>query len=763
MKKKLLFASLALSVGCLTGGGKIMAESSGWDAIYTQTQFNSHEWEAITESTTQGKILGGGSSTTKYYYVTKSLSFTNNRTDNGGNGNSGLKIQGTVYLYVPTGITITCEGANADGRTGAGAGIELSSGNTLYIIGGGTVKATGGSAANGRNGGSGGNASGDNGDHIWTGKGGDGGNGGGGAGAGIGTRGGTGGTGGSGGSSQYHNTDSEINGTSGSNGSAGSTAGAMGTLYVENGTTINATGGAAASSGGTGGSAGRGYVYDGYSNNDSASGGGGGGGGGFGGAASNIGTGGPGGGGGGGGAGGMQDYRSNSYGGVYDVTAPGGLAGQNANGTWASNGSDADARSWYYVEGGSMGSDDWNSASGACSPGSPGNGVSCGSAASNGTQNTGTKTYTITYNQIKPEAKITSVIYSPSVGTSITLPKNEDGYQWVLSTYGKSCAPEGTEASEYATASKKYYGGNVSEELRTILLSHVYGDLVFQEIATRCTLWNGDEDDAITNKQAIQEFKAWGYPVTVRLQNRTLYRDGKLNTICLPFDMTKDQIADSPLKGGIFYKMIGSKSGYYQNGKSVDESYNYPILYFHFEQVNLNSENLVAGTPYLAKWEESDNRTADGNYVDNTDDGGSRHEVDFENVTLKEDEASGVVGNATSFGNITFQGTFELSNNLEGQGFLVLGGNNKLYYPESAINVGACRAYFKIPEAAYASGAKIFMGFNDGETTSIQTMTIATGNQTQQGSGRIYNLQGQRLSAPQKGLNIINGKKVVIK
>jgi hypothetical protein len=28
---------------------------------------------------------------------------------------------------------------------------------------------------------------------------------------------------------------------------------------------------------------------------------------------------------------------------------------------------------------------------------------------------------------------------------------------------------------------------------------------------------------------------------------------------------------------------------------------------------------------------------------------------------------------------------------------------------------------------------------------------------------RIYNLSGQRLSAPQKGINIINGRKVVIK
>jgi len=30
-------------------------------------------------------------------------------------------------------------------------------------------------------------------------------------------------------------------------------------------------------------------------------------------------------------------------------------------------------------------------------------------------------------------------------------------------------------------------------------------------------------------------------------------------------------------------------------------------------------------------------------------------------------------------------------------------------------------------------------------------------------SAPIYNLRGQRLAAPQKGINIINGKKVVVK
>ena len=52
------------------------------------------------------------------------------------------------------------------------------------------------------------------------------------------------------------------------------------------------------------------------------------------------------------------------------------------------------------------------------------------------------------------------------------------------------------------------------------------------------------------------------------------------------------------------------------------------------------------------------------------------------------------------------------------------------------------------------------IGFDDGETTGIETLRIATENYN---DGQVYNLGGQRLTAPQKGINIINGKKVIIK
>ena len=153
-KRHLLFTTLALALGTFTGGSEAMAQTS-WDYVYTQEETTSDTWTALSEGSTTGKTLGG-SGTTSYYRLTKSLNFTNTTASG-----SGLTILGTVYLYLPAGVNITCVGANASGATGAGAGIELAEGNTLYIIGGGngaTVTATGGNAANGGNGGNGNNA-----------------------------------------------------------------------------------------------------------------------------------------------------------------------------------------------------------------------------------------------------------------------------------------------------------------------------------------------------------------------------------------------------------------------------------------------------------------------------------------------------------------------------------------------------------------------------------------------------------------------------
>ena len=755
MKRKLLLATLVLSLGCLFGGSGAMAQN-GWESVYKQSKTTSDDWTKLDQGSTTGKVLGA-KGVTNYYYITKSLNFTNDRTDNDGNGNSGLKILGTVYLYIPAGLHIECRGANADGRTGAGAGIELSESNTLYIIGGGDgayVNAVGGNAENGRNGGDGASASGDySSQKTYPGRGGKGGNGGGGAGAGIGTRGGTGGTGGEGGDLGSIAYEKESNSAVGSAGEKGATAGRMGNLYVDQtfGIKISAKSGVAGTRGGAGGSGGGHFLLD-FAKNQSAAGGAGGGGGGFGGAAcsSGIGTGGPGGGGAAGGSSGSVRWKANP--GYYEVGATGGGGGMNADGSWADFGANTKMEGKQYFNNDSF--EDKGVDNGTGAPARWADGNVCGNAASDGTTNAGKLVYNITYNFVKPDVKTEKATYAVSPGTTVVLPKNNEGYQWILLVYGKKCNADGTSENVFATATNKYFGGSSDDEAaRSIVLKDVYGDLVFQEVASACLLNNtGDNTQIIKELFFDPNVQSNNYPITVRLVDRTLYRDNHWNTICLPFNMDRQQIANSPLAGATIKKMSALKTGYYPDGYSLpDANINTtePTLILWFEDAN----EIEGGKPYLVKWSKSRKGI---NLVDDT--AKDIHQLDFNYVKISEK-----VAGCWDTNGVTFQGTFSQSPDLEGgdKTNLILGAADKLYYPSETINVGACRGYFILPdEAAEARQFIMGFGYDDEETTSIQTISVTRENQN---DGPIYNLNGQRLNAPQKGINIINGKKFVIK
>ena len=121
MRIKQLFLTLALLCAIVQGA---WAQAS-LDEVYAMTNTTAANWTQLSAGSTTGKTLGTANATT-YYYADANLSFTNSMA-----GGSGLTIEGTVYLYVPQGVTVTCTGANASGQTGAGAGIELAAGHAL--------------------------------------------------------------------------------------------------------------------------------------------------------------------------------------------------------------------------------------------------------------------------------------------------------------------------------------------------------------------------------------------------------------------------------------------------------------------------------------------------------------------------------------------------------------------------------------------------------------------------------------------------------
>lgn len=82
-------------------------------------------------------------------------------------------------------------------------------------------------------------------------------------------------------------------------------------------------------------------------------------------------------------------------------------------------------------------------------------------------------------------------------------------------------------------------------------------------------------------------------------------------------------------------------------------------------------------------------------------------------------------------------------------------GSTLGFYKYNGATLGANKAFIKVA----IGGAPEFFSFNfGGETTSLREMRHEEGEMT-----NVYNLSGQRVSKPTKGLYIVNGRKVVIK
>ena len=97
---------------------------------------------------------------------------------------------------------------------------------------------------------------------------------------------------------------------------------------------------------------------------------------------------------------------------------------------------------------------------------------------------------------------------------------------------------------------------------------------------------------------------------------------------------------------------------------------------------------------------------------------------------------------------ITETGIFVLMNGVKGVGF---------YKTNKAFTLGANTAYLPV-HVSSSNPARDFIGFGGEETTtSIEGIAPVLND------NKVYNLNGQRVVAPQKGLYIVNGKKVVLK
>jgi hypothetical protein len=124
--------------------------------------------------------------------------------------------------------------------------------------------------------------------------------------------------------------------------------------------------------------------------------------------------------------------------------------------------------------------------------------------------------------------------------------------------------------------------------------------------------------------------------------------------------------------------------------------------------------------------------------------------------------AGTATGNMSSGEGVNMIGTYTAISAVPQGSYVVarVGDEDNLYKVDGDVSLAPFRAYFSIPTASGNVKADVIrLNFDDNETAiaEIENGEVKTIN------GPIFNLAGQRMSKVQRGVNIINGKKVLVK
>ena len=230
--------------------------------------------------------------------------------------------------------------------------------------------------------------------------------------------------------------------------------------------------------------------------------------------------------------------------------------------------------------------------------------------------------------------------------------------------------------------------------------------------------------EANDNTATLDEWD--GYEADVTL-TRTL-KTGGWNTLAVPFNVEAATLAAinaqlSALGGSMTVKELTSSS--YADG----------TLTLTFGDAN----SMKAGTPYLVKVTPAAVNLATMPFAG--------AEVSKTAVTVE----------TTAVDFVPTLGLTEVTG--DPKEILFIGGGNQLLHPSSLPdNMKGFRAYFQLKGNA-ASASSFSIDFGDGETTGIDDVR----SQMSDVGGEVYNLNGQRVAQPAKGVYVVNGKKVIIK
>ena len=225
--------------------------------------------------------------------------------------------------------------------------------------------------------------------------------------------------------------------------------------------------------------------------------------------------------------------------------------------------------------------------------------------------------------------------------------------------------------------------------------------------------------------------------VDVRVK-RTLVA-GVWNTICLPFAMTEEQVK-AAFGSDV---QLGDFNGIESTYDEAEEN----IIEIH---VNFNNATAIeANHPYIIKVKDAVNEfTVDG--VDIVID-------EEEDPSVNKDEY--VTGKGTKkdpyvYHYNSFVGTYVVDTEVPEMALFL--NNNKFYYSTGATKMKAFRGYFDFYDVlseVESAEARISFAVAEDQPTAIS-------NVKREADDKYYNLKGQRVEKPGKGIYIFKGKKV---
>ena len=203
----------------------------------------------------------------------------------------------------------------------------------------------------------------------------------------------------------------------------------------------------------------------------------------------------------------------------------------------------------------------------------------------------------------------------------------------------------------------------------------------------------------------------YGVPAHVTAKNvkmtRTL-KAGVWNTFCSPIALPKTD-----------FSAVKKLTGATKNGD------NYTMTF-----TEETADYLEAGKPYMVQVSEG------------------KTELTATDVTVATEPSTSDI-----FSGLTFNGNFAKTNAPTGC-FII--SNNVFYEVNSEVNLNAFRGYITVASGTPVKA--INFDFDDDDATTIEMVN----GQYSMVNGSIYNLAGQRINKMQKGINIVNGKKMVI-